>query len=72
MRSQTGTDERLTIGSDVWIGAGATVMAHVAPHTIVAAGATVTRTFAPYSILGTAPAGVTGSRLDEPEAGSLD
>ncbi len=63
MRSQTGTYERVTIGSDVWLGAGSIVMAHVSPHTIVAAGATVTRTFAPYSILGGAPAQVTGSRL---------
>jgi acetoacetyl-CoA synthetase len=63
MRSQTGTDERVTIGSDVWLGAGSIVMANVAPHTIVAAGTTVTRTFAPYSVLGGAPAEVTGNRL---------
>lgn len=63
MRSQPGVTERITIGSDVWLGTGATVMADVAPHTIVTAGATVTRSFAPYAVLGGVPAQATGSRL---------
>ena len=65
MRSQPGIFERVTIGSDVWVGAGSVVMAHVSPHTIVAPGTTVGRTFPPYSILGGAPAIVTGSRLSD-------
>jgi virginiamycin A acetyltransferase len=66
MRSQPGVTERVTIGSDVWLGTGATVMADVAPHTIVTAGATVTRSFAPYAVLGGVPAQATGSRLPPP------
>ena len=62
MRSQTGIFEQVKIGSDVWLGAGAKVLANVAPHTIVTPGATVTNSFEPYAVLGGVPARMTGSR----------
>lgn len=65
MRAQAGIFERVTIGSDVWLGSGATILADVAPHTIVTPGATVTRSFAPYAVLGGVPARAIGSRLPQ-------
>jgi acetoacetyl-CoA synthetase len=63
MQEQPGRLERITIGEDVWIGAGAVVMADVAPHTVIVPGSTVDRTFAPYDVLNGVPARPTGSRL---------
>jgi acetyltransferase-like isoleucine patch superfamily enzyme len=56
MRDQPGREERVTIGADVWIGAGCVVMADVAPHSIVAPGSSVGRTFDPYDVLSGVPA----------------
>jgi virginiamycin A acetyltransferase len=53
---QGGALTKVTIGSDVWIGNGAIVMADVAAGSVVAAGAVVTQTFAPRSILAGVPA----------------
>jgi acetyltransferase-like isoleucine patch superfamily enzyme len=50
------------IGEDVWIGAGAKVLADVAAHTLVAAGAVVVRTFPEWSVLGGVPARVIAER----------
>ena len=62
MTEQPGQLQKLTIGSDVWIGTGAIIMSDVAPGTIVGAGAVVTQTFEPYAILGGVPAKVIGRR----------
>jgi acetyltransferase-like isoleucine patch superfamily enzyme len=69
MNIQPGKLERVRIDEDVWIGAGAVVMADVAAHTVISPNATVDRTFAPYDILGGVPARPTGSRLSgEPDS----
>lgn len=54
----------ITIGDDVWIGAGAIILAGVTigNGSIVGAGAVVTRSCPPYSILGGVPARVIGTR----------
>lgn len=62
IREQSGVVERLRIGADSWIGAGAILMADVAPQTIVGAGSVVTKTFAPQQILAGNPARVLRSR----------
>ena len=41
MREQPGTIERVTIGSNVWVGSGAIVMASIAADSIVGAGSVV-------------------------------
>jgi acetyltransferase-like isoleucine patch superfamily enzyme len=53
---QPGGGSTITIGSDVWIGTGATVMADVSTGTVVGAGAIVTRTFPPRSVIAGVPA----------------
>lgn len=54
----------ITIGDDVWIGAGAIVLAGVTigSGSIIGAGAVVTRSCPPYSILAGVPARVIGMR----------
>ena len=64
IREQPGTLQRVTIGADSWIGAGAIIMADVAPQTIVGAGSVVTKTFAPQQILAGNPARPIRSRVD--------
>ena len=66
MNRQPGSLKTVVIGSDVWIGTGATVLADVAPGTVVAAGAVVTATFPAFSIIAGVPARVIRRR----EAGS--
>jgi hypothetical protein len=66
MKHQPGQPVRLKIGSDVWIGTAAVIMADVAAGTIVGAGAVVTKVFEPYSILGGVPARVIGRRGPQP------
>jgi acetyltransferase-like isoleucine patch superfamily enzyme len=62
IRDQPGTVRRVTIGEDVWVGAGATIGADVASHTVVGMGAAVTATFDEWKILGGVPAKVIGER----------
>lgn len=68
IREQPGTAQRITIGTDSWIGAGAIIMADVAPQTIVGAGSVVTKTFAPQQILAGNPAKPIRSRLNTPDS----
>lgn len=63
MRAQGGEHSCISIGQDVWVGAGVVISADVASHTIVASGAVVGKTFGEYDILGGVPARVIGSRL---------
>lgn len=64
----------VVIEDDVWIGAGAIVLAGVTigRGSIVGAGAVVTRSCAPYSILGGVPARVIGTRGEESDAHCSD
>jgi acetyltransferase-like isoleucine patch superfamily enzyme len=57
--------EPLLIGSGVWIGAHATVMADVGHDAIVGAGAVVTKPVPPYAIVGGNPARILRMRGDE-------
>lgn len=58
---------RTTIGNDVWIGHGATVLAGVTvgDGAVIAAGAVVARDVAPYTIVGGVPAKLLRCRMPE-------
>jgi acetyltransferase-like isoleucine patch superfamily enzyme len=62
IRSQPFTPARVTIGDDVWVGAGATIGADVASHSVVGMGAVITATFPEWSILAGVPGRVIGER----------
>jgi len=62
MRLQGTELRRITIGNDVWVGAQVSIMADVAPHSIVATGAVVTKSFTEYDMLGGVPAAPIGNR----------
>jgi len=68
IRLQGEKRARVEIHDDVWIGAGATILAGVTIHNgaVVAAGAVVSSDVAPFSIVGGIPAKPIGNR----EAGS--
>ncbi len=65
--------ERVTIGNDVWIGIGATIIGNVniGDGAVVAAGAVVTRDVPPYAVVAGVPARVIKSRRSEQEAETL-
>ncbi|WP_068313170.1 DapH/DapD/GlmU-related protein [Polycladidibacter hongkongensis] len=64
---------RVTIGNDVWIGHGVTVLAGVAvgDGAILAAGAVVRKDVAPYTIVGGVPAKLLRRRFDETASARL-
>ncbi len=66
MTAQAGQLSQIKIGSDVWVGNGAIIMADVASGTVVAAGAVVTKSFEPYSILAGVPARAIRTRDQTP------
>ena len=63
----------IAIGSDVWLGAHATIVAgvQVGSGAVVAAGAVVTNSVPPYAIVGGNPARVIRFRCTEPQIESL-
>lgn len=65
IRAQGEVRAKVTLGNDVWIGAGATVLAgvEIGDGAVVAAGAVVTASVEPYAIVGGVPARTIGSRL---------
>ena len=64
---------RTRLGNDVWLGAGATIMAgvQVGNGAVVAAGAVVTKNVEPYTIVGGVPAKVIGRRFSEETSKAL-
>jgi acetyltransferase-like isoleucine patch superfamily enzyme len=62
IRDQPETPSRVKIGDDVWVGAGATIGADVAAHTVVGMGAAITQSFPEWSILAGVPGKVIGER----------
>jgi acetyltransferase-like isoleucine patch superfamily enzyme len=58
MQSQDQVYQRVRIGTGVWIGTGAVVMADVGEHSIIGAGAVVNKPIPPYSLAVGVPARV--------------
>lgn len=58
------TEKGITIGNDVWIGAGSTILdgVNLGDGVVVAAGAVVTKDVPPYAIVGGVPARIIGER----------
>lgn len=56
MLSQPGHLRTVSVGPDVWIGAGARILTDVPEGTVVGAGAVVTRTCEPFTIVAGVPA----------------
>ncbi len=61
------SNEDITIGNDVWIGANVVLLpgVHVGDGAIVAAGAIVTKDVAPYTVVGGVPAKVIKKRFSD-------
>lgn len=66
MNAQPLTKEGITIGEDVWIGAGCRVLdgVRIGDGAIIGAGAVVTRDIAPYGVAMGVPAAVVRSRRE--------
>lgn len=62
VRLQPGTWERITVGTDSWIGDRAVLMSNVGRHCVVGAGAVVTKPVDDFSIVAGCPAKVIGFR----------
>lgn len=69
IREQSVRSQGITIGKDVWIGAGATITdgVSVGDHAVVGAGAVVTRDVPPYQVVGGVPARLLFDRRDRRE-----
>ncbi len=67
MRNDAVSKGPITIGHDVWIGTGATVLSGVTigNGVVVAANSVVTRNIPPYAIVGGSPAQIIKYRFDE-------
>lgn len=72
MREQHGKKQQLIIGSDVWIGTQAVVMAAVSQGTVIGASSIVTKTHPPYAILAGNPARVLRYRNQPREGDETD
>ena len=61
---QGHTENGITVGNDVWIGAGSNILdgVRIGDGSIVAAGAVVNKDVPPYSIVGGVPAKIIGRR----------
>lgn len=66
VREQGGVYERVTVGTDSWIGNRAVVMADVGPRCVVGAGSVVTKALPAGSIAVGSPARAVGSRGSAP------
>lgn len=64
IRNQPGTIERITIGTNTWIGTQCTILANVGRHTVVGAGTIVTRNISDGIIAAGNPAKKIRNRLD--------
>jgi virginiamycin A acetyltransferase len=64
IREQLGQKQQIIVGTDVWIGAQAVVMADVSPGTVVGAGSVVTRQYPSMSVIAGNPARVLRQRGD--------
>jgi len=58
----------ITVGDDVWIGFGATILSgvHIGQGAVIASGAVVTTDVPPYTIVGGIPAKVIKKRFNQP------
>ena len=72
IKAQGVTRLPITIGDDVWLGAGCTVVGGVTVGrgSVVAAGSVVTKDVEPYSIVAGVPAQLVRSRTDAPRIAS--
>ena len=63
-RQQTPTMKGITIGDDVWVGAGVTILdgCTIGRGCIIGAGAVVTKSIEPYAIVAGVPAKKIGMR----------
>jgi virginiamycin A acetyltransferase len=62
IQEQGGRFEKISIGSNCWLGNGAIVMANLGSHAIVGAGSVVTSPMEPMSVVGGNPAKVVRRR----------
>jgi virginiamycin A acetyltransferase len=62
VRLQPASLQKVSIGTDVWVGVGAIIGADVAAHSIVGSGTVITKTFDEWQILGGVPGVPIGNR----------
>lgn len=66
---QPVTSQGITLGEDVWLGAGVGITdgVHMANHSVAAMNSTVTRSVEAYQIVAGSPATTIGDRRDKPD-----